>query len=335
MKNFAMDERTGNNDFLYYYTYYTICQREGSKRNMEIKNERPQIEFIVPAYNEGEGLVRTYERLIEVLESSGLQGNIIFIDDGSRDNTWDVLTNLAQKDRRVRLIRFSRNFGHQPAITAGLVNSKAEYNLILDADLQDTPELLAEMLPLVKQGYDVVYGVRTSREGETPAKKMTANLFYQVINWFSSFSIPLDAGDFRLVPARAREFFLKASDQARLNREIWAWIGLKQIAINYHRPARAFGKSKYNWSRMLKLAFDGLTSTGTGPLLLLAAGSIFFLLLSLILILFYRTLPSGLALISAVMLAAMAITGFYVGRLYNQTRKRPTYLIGEVKKDNL
>ncbi len=297
---------------------------------MEGEPGRPEIDFIVPAYNEGEGLLRTYERLTSVIESSGLRGNIIFIDDGSRDNTWDVLKGIAEKDQRVRLIRFSRNFGHQPAITAGLAHSHADYSMILDADLQDPPELLFEMLPLVKQGYDVVYGVRISREGETATKKATANLFYQVINMFSPFSIPLDAGDFRLVTAKARDLFLKASDQARLNREIWAWIGLKQIAVNYHRPARAFGTTKYNWSRMLKLAFDGLTSTGTGPLLTLAAGALLLFVLSLILLAFYRTFPAGLAFTAGATLAGLAIIGFYTGRLYHQTRRRPTYLVSEV-----
>jgi dolichol-phosphate mannosyltransferase len=228
------------------------------------------------------------------------------------------------------LIRFSRNFGQQPAITAGLAHSQAEYNLILDADLQDPPELLSEMLPLARQGYEVVYGVRVSREGETHAKKATANLFYQVINLFAPFSIPLDAGDFRLVTARARELFLQASDQSRLNREIWAWIGLRQIAVNYHRPARAFGRSKYNWSRMLKLAFDGLTSTGTGPLLTLAAGAVTLLVLSLLLLIFLKTVPAGLAFTSGLILAGMAIVGFYTGRMYYQLRKRPTYLISEI-----
>jgi polyisoprenyl-phosphate glycosyltransferase len=295
---------------------------------------RPQIEFIIPAYNEGEGIRQTYDRLKIVLEASGLNGTILFVDDGSRDNTWEVLTQIAQTEPRVRLLRFSRNFGHQPAITAGLAHSNADYNLILDADLQDPPELLGQMMTLAQQGYQVVYAVRSAREGETPAKKATANLFYKVINWFSPFAIPLDAGDFRLVSAQARQLFLQAGDKGRLNREIWSWIGLKQIGIPYLRPGRAFGKSKYNWKRMLRLAFDGLTATGTGPLLALAAaaGGLFFL--SLLLVLFRQTLPAGMALTSGVVLAGMAIVGLYVGRLYHQARHRPTYLIAEIISKN-
>ncbi len=298
------------------------------------EKSRSQIEFIVPAYNEGEGLHRTYERLAGVLTSSGLNGSILFIDDGSLDNTWAVLKEIAQKDQRVRLLRFSRNFGHQPALTAGLAHSDAEYNFILDADLQDPPELLGQMMALAKEGYEVVYGVRSSREGETAAKKSTANLFYQVMNWFSPFHIPPDVGDFRLVSARAREFFLQARDKARLNREIWSWIGLKQIGIHYHRPGRAFGKSKYNWKRMLRLAFDGLTATGTGPLLALAGGAVGLLLLSLILLLCRRSLPAGLAFTAGLVLTAMAVVALYTGRLYHQARHRPTYLIAEIISKN-
>ena len=263
-----------------------------------------------------------------------MNGNILFVDDGSQDNTWTVLKEIAQKDQRVRLLRFSRNFGHQPALTAGLAHSNADYNFILDADLQDPPELLSQMMALAKEGYQVVYGVRSSREGETPAKKATANLFYQVVNWFSPFKIPLDAGDFRLVSARARELFLQAQDKARLNREIWSWIGLKQIGVHYHRPGRAFGKSKYNWQRMLRLAFDGLTATGTGPLLALAGGAAGLILLSLILLVCRRTIPAGLAFTAGLVLAGMAIVALYIGRLYHQARHRPTYLIAEIISQN-
>ncbi|MFA5864191.1 MAG: glycosyltransferase family 2 protein [Phycisphaerae bacterium] len=292
-------------------------------------NNPAQIEFIVPAFNESEGIVKTCERLITVLESSNLTGNIIFVDDGSTDNMWQILKDIAENDKRVKLIRFSRNFGHQAAITAGLAHSHADYNFILDADLQDPPELLTGMLALAGEGYDVVYGVRTSREGETALKKGTASLFYRVINLFSPFPIPLDAGDFRLVSARARALFLHVSDKERLNREIWAWVGLKQIGINYHRPARAFGKSKYNWKRMLKLAFDGLTAGGTGVLLVPAIVSFLLFALSIILLVSISTLAAGLAFTASAVLLGMTIAGFYIGRLYHQSRKRPTYLIWE------
>ena len=291
---------------------------------------KPQIEFIVPAYNESEGLFQTYDKLINVLESTGLQGKIIFVDDGSSDNTWEILKQIAQKDNKVKLLRFSRNFGHQPAITAGLAHSSADYSLILDADLQDPPELLVPMMELAKQGYEIVYGVRIAREGETAAKKATANLFYRAINLFTPFAIPLDAGDFRLVSAKARELFLKATDKARLNREIWSWVGLKQIGYKYHRPPRSFGVTKYNWKRMLKLAFDGLTASGTGPLLTLAAAAVVLLLLALVLLLAGAPFPAGLSFCCSLVLIAMTISALYIGRLYHQLRKRPTYLIAEI-----
>jgi glycosyltransferase involved in cell wall biosynthesis len=288
-----------------------------------------QIDFIVPAYNEAEGIGQTCARLTGVLDKLSLDGNILIIDDGSTDNTWPVLKDLSRQDSRIKLLRFSRNFGHQAAITAGLAHSNADYNLILDADLQDPPELLEQMLPLAEKGYEVIYGVRATRAGESGLKKFTASLFYRVINLFSPYAIPLDAGDFRLVSARARELFLHASDKARLNREIWAWIGLKQIGLTYHRPARAFGTSKYNWNRMLKLALDGLTATDSGPIMLLAGLTILLLLASPILMIAAGTVAAALTFTAALLLAAIAIVGFYTVRLYAQSCRRPSYLIAE------
>jgi dolichol-phosphate mannosyltransferase len=288
------------------------------------------IDLIVPAYNEAEGIARTCERLLGVLDEFALRGNIIFVDDGSTDETWEILKGCAQKDLRIKLVRFSRNFGHQVAIVAGLSHSTADYNLILDADLQDPPELLERMMSLAEKGYEVVYGVRESREGETAMKKATAKLFYRVLNYFAPYPIPLDAGDFRLISAKARNLFLQADDNARLNREIWSWIGLKQIGFSYHRPARIFGKSKYNWKRMLRLAFDGFSASGTAPILGLGGVAGVMLLLSVVFLIFGARLYSAVTFSAAVVLTAVSITGFYVARLYTQSRRRPNYLISEI-----
>jgi glycosyltransferase involved in cell wall biosynthesis len=288
------------------------------------------IDFIVPAYNEAEGIGKTCERLLAVFDKLGLHGSIIFIDDGSDDDTWQILKTQAEKDLRIKLLRFSRNFGHQVAIVAGLTRSKADYNLILDSDLQDPPELVDRMMSLAKQGYDVVYGVRESRQGETAMKKMTAKLFYRLLNIFSPYSIPLDAGDFRLVSAKARSLFLQADETARLNREIWSWVGLKQIGFAYHRPSRVFGKSKYNWKRMLKLAFDGFAASGAAPVLAVAVAAGGLFLLSGLFLIFSAPVYSTVTFSSALVLAAIAIAGFYIARLYTQSRRRPDYLISEI-----
>jgi dolichol-phosphate mannosyltransferase len=293
---------------------------------MNITPGRPHIDMIVPVFNEADGIQQTYSRLTSVIHKMNLSGSIIFIDDGSTDSTWQILKNIALNDHRVKLIRFSRNFGHQAAILAGLAHSSADYNLILDADLQDPPELLEQMLPLALKGYDVVYGVRETRAGETTMKKTTAGLFYRVINLFSAYKIPLDAGDFRLVSAQARSLFLKAHDKARLNREIWSWIGLSQIPIIYHRPARAFGKSKYNWLKMLKLAFDGLTGVGVGPILLTGAAAVLLWVVGFFMLFTAGSLVCAITFVAAVLQTALAIVGFYVARLYGQARRRPTYL---------
>jgi dolichol-phosphate mannosyltransferase len=282
--------------------------------------------MIVPAFNEADGIQQTCERLLSVFSKMNLSGSIIFIDDGSTDSTWPILKEAARKDHRIKLIRFSRNFGHQAAIVAGLAHSTADYNLILDADLQDPPELLEQMLPLAKKGYDVVYGVRETRAGETKMKKSTAGLFYRIINIFSAYKIPLDAGDFRLVSARARSLFLQATDHSRLNREIWAWIGLPQISITYHRPARVFGKSKYNWLKMLKLAFDGLTGVGVGPILITGLIAVLLWVIGFFLLFLAGGVVCAITFAAAVLQTALAVTGFYVARLYGQTRRRPTYL---------
>lgn len=288
------------------------------------------IDLIVPAYNEAEGIARTCERLLGVLDEFALRGSLIFIDDGSTDETWSILKDLAQKDLRIKLVRFSRNFGHQLAIVAGLAHSRADYNLILDADLQDPPELLERMLSLAQKGYDVVYGVRESREGETAMKKATAKLFYRVLNFFTPYPVPLDAGDFRLISAKARNLFLQAEDHARLNREIWSWIGLKQIGFPYHRPARIFGKSKYNWRRMLKLAVDGFSAAGIAPVVGLTAVAGGMFLLSIVLLIFSAPLYSAVTFSAALVLLGISIVGLYVVRLYMQARRRPTYLISEI-----
>lgn len=296
---------------------------------MEETFAKSSIDFIVPAFNEEDGIRQTSQKLIDLVDANGLDASIIFIDDGSSDGTWLVLSELARDDHRIKVLRFSRNFGHQAAITAGLSHSHADFSMIIDADLQDPPELLPKMLKIASQGYHIVYGIRTEREGESVAKKITAKMFYRVINFFLPFNMPCDAGDFRLVSAKAREAFLQTKEISRLNREIWAWTGLSQTGIEFERPPRLFGKTKYNYKRMLKLALDGITASGEGPLWTIKFLAYAMIMLSLIL-LFIAPLISAITFASALILDFIALIGIYVARLYRQSRNRPTYIVSEV-----
>ncbi len=296
-------------------------------------NDFPMIDFIVPVFNEEQIINITYERLIAVASELKIDCNFIFIDDGSSDNTWKILSTFARKDERVKLIRFSRNFGHQIAITAGLAHSNANYSLIIDADLQDPPELVSDMLKMANSGYDIVYGVRTSRKGESLSKKFTANMFYRIINIFLDFTMPKNVGDFRLVSARARAIFLSISDKSRLNREIWAWTGLAQTGITYERPARIAGKSKYNFKRMLKLAFDGITSNNAKPLsIILLIASILFI--SSVFLIFINQLAAAIILITSIILTSIWLMGNMLAKSYLAIRNRPSYIIDKINIPN-
>ncbi len=291
-----------------------------------------QLDFIIPAFNEEQIIEITYKRLVNVTENLNLSCNFIFIDDGSTDNTWTILASLAEKDKRIKLIKFSRNFGHQIAITAGLEHSQAKYSLIIDADLQDPPELVSEMLETAKSGYDIIYGVRITRQGESFTKKLTANIFYRTINLFLDFAMPQNVGDFRLVSDKARKLFLQIHDKARLNREIWAWIGLPQTAIKYERPARIAGKSKYNLIRMLKLAFDGITSSGDKPLLIILLTA-FLLMISGFILIFTNITASLIVISSAIILIFIWLAGTKIAQTYKIISDRPEYIIESIKED--
>jgi len=243
---------------------------------------------VVPVYNEEAVVAETYRRLKHVMDSLGRPYEIIFVDDGSCDRTWDILSSFCESDKSAKLIGFSRNFGHQAAITAGMDYSSGRAVVVIDADLQDPPELIPEMLKRWREGFDVVYGVRSRREGETLFKKATASLFYRLLRRMTDVEMPLDAGDFRLVDRKVCDALKKIPERNRYVRGLISWLGFRQTGIEYVREKRFAGNTKYPLKKMLKFACDGITSFSYQPLrlanwcgVLVACVSIVFLLASL------------------------------------------------------
>lgn len=302
------------------------------------------LSVVVPCYNEEEGIGACHARLTTVLQGMSEGYEIIYIDDGSRDRTAELLRALHEQDPHVVVLRLSRNFGHQPAVSAGLTMTRGEATVIIDADLQDPPELIPEMVALWRHGYQVVYGVRSSREGETTFKLWTAKLFYKTINRLSDIDIPLDTGDFRLIDHRVVEAFRQMPERHRLLRGMSSWIGFSQVGLNYHRASRVLGETKYPLKKMLSLALDGIVSFSTVPLRLVtligfcSAGISFLgIVYSILVRLFTHSWVRGWAIsfigmlfMSGVQLLCLGILGEYIGRIYTESKQRPLFLLREV-----
>ena len=304
----------------------------------------PLLSVVVPCYNEEEGLASCHERLTDVLSQIGEPYEIVYVDDGSRDGTAPILRALQAADRHVVVIGLSRNFGHQPAVSAGLEMASGAVVVIIDSDLQDPPELIPRMLQLWRQGYQVVYGVRSSREGETTLKLWTAKLFYRVINKLSDIDIPLDTGDFRLIDRCVVEAFRRMPERHRLLRGMSSWIGFSQVGVPYHRESRLAGETKYPLRKMVGLALDGVVSFSIVPLrFVTAAGFIaaFLAFLGIFYSLAVRLFTHswvrgwalsfiGMLLMSGVQLVCLGILGEYIGRIYTESKQRPLFLVREV-----
>ncbi|MEY3984484.1 MAG: hypothetical protein RL160_2043 [Bacteroidota bacterium] len=303
-----------------------------------------RISVIVPCYNEEEVLLTTHQRLTEVLEKlQGYEYELIYVNDGSRDKTLPMLREIAQADRRVKLLSFSRNFGHQIAITAGLDYCSGEAAVVIDADLQDPPHLIADMVRSWEQGADVVYGKRRDREGETFFKLFTARLFYRFINRLADVDIPLDTGDFRLMNRKALDAFLKLRERHRFVRGMVAWVGFKQEALEYDREARFAGTTKYPFRKMMRLAFDAIMGFSNVPLrlasfvgfitsLLAFAGILYALYAKLFTnetVAGWTFLMIAILFIGGITLVVLGIIGEYIGRIYSEIKQRPLYLIQE------
>lgn len=302
------------------------------------------VSAVVPCYDEQEVLEETHAALSAVLSAlEGADAEIIYVDDGSRDRTREILRDLQSRDSRVRVISLSRNFGHQLAVSAGIENAAGDCVVVIDADLQDPPEVIREMVALWREGYQVIYGVRADREGETAFKKWTARAFYRIINRLSRVEMPLDAGDFRLMDRRVVDVLLSMPERDRYLRGMVSWIGFRQAAVVYRRAPRRAGKSKYPFAKMLRFAVDGLLSFSVTPLRLaiwtgFAAIALAFLgiMWAVLEWLFTNDLVRGWASIftavlflGGVQLITLGIIGEYIGRIYAEVKRRPLYVVAE------
>jgi dolichol-phosphate mannosyltransferase len=306
---------------------------------------RPALSIVIPCYNEEACLETLHGRVAAAARAAvGEDFEIVLVNDGSKDSSWQVMQRLALADPHLVAINLSRNHGHQLALTAGLDLCAGRQILILDADLQDPPELLTEMrATLAAEGADVVYAVRRKREGETIFKKMTAAVFYRVLDHVTDTPIPLDTGDFRLMTRRALDALLSLPEQARFIRGMVAWIGFRQVPFLYDRAERHAGETKYPLGKMIRFAFDAVTGFSTAPLRfashmgLVLTGASFLLFLYIAIGWLTGTAVQGwtstmlvVVFIGAVQMFVLGMIGEYLGRLYVESKRRPLYLVADV-----
>ena len=309
-----------------------------------LKNETLCISLVVPVYCEEDVLPEFYARTFRVLTalSPSYDYELVFINDGSTDHSAEILSSLAQKNDRVKVIHLSRNFGHQKAITAGLDHASGEIAVIMDADLQDPPEVIPEMLKKWTEGFKVVYGVRRQRRGESLFKRLTATAFYRLLNSVSELKFANDSGDFRLLDRAVIDSFKQIREDNRYIRGLISWIGFSQCPITYDRDPRYAGKTKFNLRKMLRFALDGVTSFSERPLELSSRMGFLVTFISFLsackLIYAKLFLPSYLVqgwtsvmvavlFLGGIQLIAIGVLGEYLGRIYRETKQRPLYIV--------
>jgi dolichol-phosphate mannosyltransferase len=309
-----------------------------------LEPRRPTLSLVLPIYNEEEVIAELHRRLQEFLVRLQLDTEVVFVDDGSRDSSLDLLRSLAANESRYRILSLSRNFGHQAAITAGIDHARGSAVVVMDADLQDPPEVVLEMVAKWREGYDVVYGVRRKRAGETWFKLLTARVFYRLFAALIPIETPLDAGDFRLMSRRVVVALLELRETHRFVRGMVAWVGFRQTKVLYDRPERFAGTTKYPLRKMVRFAIDGITSFSIVPLrvsmylgIAMSAASLAVAVWALLAkYVFQRTVTGWTAIIVVVTLLAsvqfvmIGILGEYVGRIYEQVKRRPLYVVREI-----
>lgn len=302
------------------------------------------ISVVVPMYCEEEVAKECYKRLSNVLKEIKYEYEIIFVDDGSKDKTYEIISLIAKNDSKVKVIRFSRNFGHQAALTAGVNTSKGDAVITIDADLQDPPELMFEMIKRWEEGYQVVYAKRKKRDGETWFKLITAKCFYRIISKLSDVRMPVDTGDYRLMDRKVVEVLKNMPETNRYMRGMVSWAGFKQIPVEYERKERFAGKTKYPLNRMIKLALDGIISFSFKPLRVAEYLGFFAVIVAIIIFLYafiYRivggknlvtgwaSIMTTVTFLGGVQLITIGILGEYIGRIYDESKERPLYIIEE------
>ena len=300
------------------------------------------ISVVLPVFNEEAGLPQLYRRLKDVLVAAGMPHEIILVNDGSRDRSWERILDLANADPHVKAVNLSRNFGHQIAITAGIDVSTGATVVIMDSDLQDPPELIPELYQKYREGFDVVYAQRRKREGETWFKRTTATFFYRLIRRMTTIEIPVDTGDFRLMSRRVVDDLKRLQEQNRFVRGLVTWVGYNQTPVPYDRDRRYGGDSKYSIGKMMKFALDGITGFSSQPLrlashvgLLSAAASLALMVGLMVykvaggtgLVPGWTSLAVAVLFLGGLQLLAIGILGEYVGRIYEEAKRRPLYLV--------
>jgi len=303
-----------------------------------------KISLIIPCYNEEEVIEKTYSRLKQVFSENNIQEyEFIFINDGSKDKTLDLLLEFGKNDSKVKIISFSRNFGHQPAVSAGINECSGDVAIIIDADLQDPPELIPEMINLqIKEKANVVYGVRALRKGEGFFKKFTAKIFYRFLNFLSEVNIPLDTGDFRLIDKNVIEAFKKSPERNKFIRGLISWFGFKQVPFYYIREPRFAGETKYPLSKMIKFAITGILYFSKKPLKIAINLGFFSVFVGLILSIYalvahfsgliptvagWASIMITIIFFGGIQLLTIGILGEYIGSIFDEVKKRPEYIV--------
>jgi len=309
----------------------------------KISSSLPKYSVVAPVYNEIDGVQEFYKQVFSVMETIREPWELVLVDDGSTDGSTDAIREIAKKDAHVRPIIFARNFGHQIAVTAGLDYARGDAAIIIDADLQDPPDVMLELIKKWEEGFEVVYAVRRTREGENRFKLFTASLFYRLIYRITDVKIPLDTGDFRLLDRKVVDVMGQMRERHRFLRGMAAWVGFRQVGVEYDRKIRFAGKTKYPFSKMLKLALNAITSFSYFPLQLatyigfISAGiSILAIPIVAALRLSNQAALSGQAttliavlFLGGVQLITLGILGEYVGRIYDESKGRPLYIVSE------
>jgi len=307
----------------------------------------PVFSIIAPIFNEKENLPVLYQRIQQVMDATNEPWELILVDDGSRDGSTEIIRDLAAKDTRIRPVIFARNFGHQIAVTAGLDYSRGKAVVIIDADLQDPPELIHEMIDKWREGWEVVYAVRAQREGETWFKLFTASLFYRMIYRITDVKIPLDTGDFRLMDRKVVNVMNSMRERHRFLRGMSSWVGFKQTGVTYNRAARLAGETKYPFRKMFKLALNAVTGFSYFPLQLatymgFVSAAIAIIAIPIVIIvritgdqplLGQATTLIAVLLFAGAQLISLGILGEYIGRIYDEVKGRPLYVVSVGPED--
>ncbi|NRY62654.1 glycosyltransferase family 2 protein [Clostridium beijerinckii] len=311
-------------------------------------NDKTVYSAIVPLYNEELVINQSYKRLKEVMDSTNESYEIVFVNDGSKDRTREIAEEICSRDENIKLINFSRNFGHQAAITAGMDLALGDAIIVIDADLQDPPEVMLRMIEKWKEGYEVVYGKRLKREGETFFKKFTARVYYRLLRSMTTVDVPVDAGDFRLIDRKVCNTLIALPERNRYVRGLVSWVGYKQTYVEFIRQERFAGETKYPLKKMFKLACDGITALSYKPLIIAGHFGVLALLVGMILmfvdimkailnkssVLNFTMIIGINMMMFGVVLGCIGIMGQYIGRIFDESKGRPIYIISSTTNYN-